>query len=556
MSQISRNDSATTDTSISTSGSTTVLSTSSSDKDTVSINQQRARIRSGSLFVEGSHLSPSSETKSYNIYIDDTKYDKIFRGDSTSSGTGSPQVFEDAKDDNFHEESHRALENSILDLIRRGSEAAEFPLPPPCSSDRNRNSSHGSSAETNPNGHSSSGTISTSVLLNLGSAEKHAETARGDYIDSSSVKSSDKKKERRSSSYYPPYYPPNGGSPQNEQPGNTVSKSRASSQVQDEYSSFSSVRYDDGFVPSIEEAVEVSKKKISNDASKDVFPDQTFIPHEFQIPKKAWNRPSAHTPTKSFPMVKTPRNHYLLTDILKPSEAVDLANQQRSPTLLNNTLHPNTWHSSAKEGPQPRNQDEKLRETNRSAPNHIYRSQAPLDVGANTSGGQNSLYHEEHSNNADDYSVSKEIGQENQDGTKYEYETFAKGADQEWQSPFQMHTIPIQRIDTSSIHSYDSQTRGFSEVYSISRIMVTLCTCVLIPPLFFFFSIDGNNGISNYRLMRMIMNHEHRIGLLKGFEWDIDIKWFRTLCFILGCIELLAIFAGIGIGFGVGVTRE
>ncbi|CAI4062727.1 hypothetical protein N7582_002204 [Saccharomyces uvarum] len=549
MSQISRNDSATTDTSMSTSGSTTILSTSSSESNTVSINQQRARIRSGSLFIEGSHLSPSSEAKSYNIYIDDSRYDKIFKGESNSSSTGSPQVFEDARDDNFQEESHRALENSILDLIRRGPEAAEFPLPPPCSSERNRNSSHGSSAETNPNGHSSSGTISTSVLLNLGSAEKHVETTKGYYMESSSAKSSDKIKERRSSSYYPP----TEGSSQRRQPEDTVSKSRASSQVQDEYSSFSSVRYDDGFVPSIEEAVEVSKKRISNDGSKDVFPDQTFIPHEFQIPKKAWNRPLAQTPPKSFPKVNTPRNHSLLTDILKPSETAKSASQQRSPILLNNTLPPSTWHDSAKEGLQPRNQDEKLRETDRSTSNHIYGPQVPLDVGMR---GQDSLYQEEYSSNADDYSVSKEIGKGNEDATEYAYKIIGKGADQEWQSPFKMHTIPIQRIDTSSIQSYDSETHGFSEVYSISRIIITLCTCVLIPPLFFFFSMDGNSGISNYRLMRMIMNHEHRIGLLKGFEWDIDLKWFRMLCFILGCIELLAIFAGIGIGFGVGITRE
>lgn len=52
------------------------------------------------------------------------------------------------------------------------------------------------------------------------------------------------------------------------------------------------------------------------------------------------------------------------------------------------------------------------------------------------------------------------------------------------------------------------------------------------------------------------MNYEHRIGLLKGFEWDIDVQWFRTLCFVLGCIEMLAIFASIGIGFGVGIIRE
>lgn len=73
MSQISRNDSATTDTSMSTSGSTTILSTSSSESNTVSINHNAARIRSGFHYLSRDLiLSPSSEAKSYNIYIDDS----------------------------------------------------------------------------------------------------------------------------------------------------------------------------------------------------------------------------------------------------------------------------------------------------------------------------------------------------------------------------------------------------------------------------------------------------------------------------------------------------
>lgn len=72
--------------------------------------------------------------------------------------------------------------------------------------------------------------------------------------------------------------------------------------------------------------------------------------------------------------------------------------------------------------------------------------------------GQDSLYQEEYSSNADDYSVSKEIGKGNEDATEYAYKIIGKGADQEWQSPFKMHTIPIQRIDTSSIQSVLSRT--------------------------------------------------------------------------------------------------
>ncbi|CAI4062203.1 Bud9p SKDI_07G2960 [Saccharomyces kudriavzevii IFO 1802] len=538
MSQISKNASTTTNNSTSTSGSAAVSSATLPESNSQSFDQPHRRRRSGSLFIERSHPSPSMEAESYNVYIDDSKYGELLKEDTNSSGTDGTQVFEDARDENFHEESHKVLEKSILDLVRRDPEAAGFPPPPPCPVGTHRNSSNGSSAETNPNGHSSSGTISTSVLLNMGSAEKHVEAPKGDYMESSSMKSFEKVKVRPSSSYYLPL---EDTSPQQER-RETISKVRNPNQVQGVYPSFSSMQYDDGFAPSIEEAIEAAKNRVSNDGSNDRFTDKVFIPHEFQIPKKAWN---GRLVNRS-PKLRTPRNHSLLTDILKPSEAIDHAN-----TLTSNILHDPT-----KEGLISQIQDRRQRENNQPVLNPVHSPQSAFDIAMDAVDSQNRLYEREYVNNTDSHLVLEEIGRGNHGTKQYKYQKNPKKGDEEGISTFYMHTMPIQRIDSSSVYSFDSQTHGFSEIYSISRIITTLCICLLVPPLFFFFSVNGDSGISNYRLMRIIMNYEHKIGLLKGFEWDIDVRWFRTLCLVLGCIELLFIFTGIGVGFGVGMTRK
>ena len=56
--------------------------------------------------------------------------------------------------------------------------------------------------------------------------------------------------------------------------------------------------------------------------------------------------------------------------------------------------------------------------------------------------------------------------------------------------------------------------------------------------------------------MRLLMNKEHRAALLQGFIWDVDLRWFRMFCLILGAAETVIVIAGIAIGFGVGITRE
>ncbi|GMC28067.1 unnamed protein product [Saccharomyces cerevisiae] len=117
--------------------------------------------------------------------------------------------------------------------------------------------------------------------------------------------------------------------------------------------------------------------------------------------------------------------------------------------------------------------------------------------------------------------------------------------------------MPIQHIDTASIHSFDSGQNGFRDVYSIENIIVILLCCSIVPPLFFIIGCSSRRKlVSDYRLMRLLMNKEHRAALLQGFIWDVDLRWFRMFCLILGAAETVIVMAGIAIGFGVGITRE
>ncbi|QLQ80749.1 hypothetical protein HG537_0E01020 [Torulaspora globosa] len=121
----------------------------------------------------------------------------------------------------------------------------------------------------------------------------------------------------------------------------------------------------------------------------------------------------------------------------------------------------------------------------------------------------------------------------------------------------QSNCMPIQHIDSSSLQSFDSQDYKFSEIYSIARITALIALCLIVPPLFFMIaSGERGGGVSNYRLMRLIMNSKHRIGMMKGFVWDVDIGWFRYLCLSLGIFETMGILACIGCGIGIGIRRE
>ena len=124
---------------------------------------------------------------------------------------------------------------------------------------------------------------------------------------------------------------------------------------------------------------------------------------------------------------------------------------------------------------------------------------------------------------------------------------------------------PIQHIDSSSMQSYDSYGKEeydteddgvINDMFSTSKIMMLILMGIVIPPLFFLVALGGNNGVlSDYYLLKLMMKHPQKLGLLQGFIWDIDLRWFRHLCFWIGCIETSLILACVAIGFGVGLTR-
>lgn len=115
--------------------------------------------------------------------------------------------------------------------------------------------------------------------------------------------------------------------------------------------------------------------------------------------------------------------------------------------------------------------------------------------------------------------------------------------------------------EVSTVQSINSHDYAFSDLYSIKRIIIVMTLCFVSPPLFFLMGVGYKRAnyqrylVSDYKLMRMLMNPDYRQGLLKGFVWEVDLTWFRRLCLVLGTIEMLCAFAGIGIGFGVGLTR-
>ncbi|SCW00035.1 LAFE_0B08020g1_1 [Lachancea fermentati] len=132
----------------------------------------------------------------------------------------------------------------------------------------------------------------------------------------------------------------------------------------------------------------------------------------------------------------------------------------------------------------------------------------------------------------------------------YEYRALLHEFDHE------KHLVAVQHVDSASVSSHDSNIGKFMDVFSISRIVMVLMICIVAPPLYFMLGAGPKGGITDKRLMNLIMTKEFRVGLFAGFVWDVDVSWFRHLCLILGCFEILAICACIGVGFGVGISRE
>lgn len=118
--------------------------------------------------------------------------------------------------------------------------------------------------------------------------------------------------------------------------------------------------------------------------------------------------------------------------------------------------------------------------------------------------------------------------------------------------------MPTQRADVSSLSSQDSIISNFTgnlDFLSILRIILLLTICIFIPPLFFFIGLGSLTGFDDERLLLLLLRSEYRHKLITGFIWAVDLTWFRRLFLMMGIFELLALFACICVGFGVGLTR-
>ncbi|BAO39932.1 bud site selection protein 8 [Kluyveromyces marxianus DMKU3-1042] len=118
--------------------------------------------------------------------------------------------------------------------------------------------------------------------------------------------------------------------------------------------------------------------------------------------------------------------------------------------------------------------------------------------------------------------------------------------------------LPLQRVDVSSVTSQESKVSiwsQFSDLFSFSRLFLLLLICLMVPPLFFFVGFGEVTGFDDEKLMKFIMQKQYRSELMPGFIWAVDLGWLRRSFVILGSLETLLLFACVGIGFGVGLSR-
>lgn len=74
-------------------------------------------------------------------------------------------------------------------------------------------------------------------------------------------------------------------------------------------------------------------------------------------------------------------------------------------------------------------------------------------------------------------------------------------------------------------------------------------------PLFYIIYYAGRGGMSDEQAERLILKDAYLQDPLRGFYWDVDITWFKKLCFYLGTVELFLVIACICIGFAVGLSK-
>ncbi|EJS42586.1 bud8p [Saccharomyces arboricola H-6] len=332
--------------------------------------------------------------------------------------------------------------------------------------------------------------------------------------------------------------------------------------------------------------------------------ESRFVPHILKIPEKAASiksstsdeSPAVEAPSTSTKMMKVPQSPSLIGNILIPSHNSDGSNEDSFRDHIE-TTNEDVLHSSStrklsssldEEGPPigvpsipvlksvsgsskwgRKSLLKKLESSGKSEPFSPYRgpkTPSPLtrvDESKDKKASKRDLSivlapikSQCSGLLAEDNPTIKKPAQSIRRSRKKDIDTGRKDGDNVVNIDLEAR-MPIQHIDTASIHSFDSEHNGFKDVYSIESIAVVILCCIVVPPLFFIIGCGTRNKmVSDYRLMKLLMNKEHRAALLQGFVWDADLRWFRILCLILGAAEAMIVFAGIAIGFGVGITRE
>ena len=115
--------------------------------------------------------------------------------------------------------------------------------------------------------------------------------------------------------------------------------------------------------------------------------------------------------------------------------------------------------------------------------------------------------------------------------------------------------MPFQHVEYDSVISLDSTNPSFDDIFSAWKIMSVLVTCIIMPPLFYIIYYAGRGGMSDEQAERLILKDAYLQDPLRGFYWDVDITWFKKLCFYLGTVELFLVIACICIGFAVGLSK-
>lgn len=417
---------------------------------------------------------------------------------------------------------------------------------------------------------SSTGTVSTTMLLNFnnsGSSGTHSSSSNND-TSLVSAKSQQSSAGRRTSSYYIQ----TGGDEENSGKslvslGIKYPKLNACSPRQfrpdSRASTNSSFRFEDSIEPDIEEAVQMLRREMGVPTpDTDVPPEMDgsrFHLNDYKIIKRVATRSSSEN------------NLDTLQNDEKNTNRASNSRISQNPSLLNNKLIQTDSQNELRYG-----KGTKTIPVLRNFPHSNKWNATPPVIFSNFEDESNQDTTEENNNN-DAQNVVKNLAIQEPEKAKigyvpdsftdsqadltiYAIHQYRKQLHLEsytaMEKPLRNQDMRIQHLDSDSVKSFDSQVNRFHDVYSISRILLLLLCCIILPPLFFMIGIGNKGGISNYKLMRMVMNSHHRIGLLKGFIWDIDITWLRKLCLALGIIELLIIAALIGVGFGVGLHNH